>query len=429
MSQSRVYGFFGTILDSLDMAVCLFDAEDHTLLWNDTFLRFFPEHAGHVYAGEPYRENLRRFYDARLAGEERRNIDRYIEEGIARHRAQSRPFVFLHLGRRLRVASLPTPDGHRLRIWQQLSEERKAAGPGGWDAFPIDLLDHIADGAMVLDQNDRIIATNDEFRALYDVPEGQSVIGSTLVDVVCAAWIKAQQPDRWSDGFVPDNLHFVGAPFEIELPGGRWRRVIARRSAAGIGYFTHSDITELKRQQTELKRALDELSAIAATDVLTGLANRRRFDEAMGDVWARCARWGTPAAVLLIDLDHFKLVNDRFGHAAGDECLRRVAAAVRGAVTRPGDLAARHGGEEFAVLLPNATAEEALAVAQSIRRAMRIELWAEVHPDLKVLTASVGICAIAAVGAVPADAAMRRADEALYRAKHRGRDRIEVQRA
>ncbi|MFG1301123.1 diguanylate cyclase [Xanthobacter sp. V3C-3] len=434
------YGFIGTLLDALDIALCLFDGEDRTLAWNDCFLRFFPEHAGQVSAGEPYRENLRRFYDSRLGPDERRHLDRYVEEGIARHRAQSRPFVFTHRGRRLRVASLPTPEGGRLRLWQRLDgSETQAGGEPAvqpWDAFPIDLLDHIADGAMVLDQHDRIIATNDEFRVLYDIPEGQSIIGSTLQQVVRDAWARAGEPAHGRDGFVQDNLRFAGAPFEVELPGGRWRRVIARRTASGIGYFTHSDITVLKRQQAELtrqhaelERALADLSALAATDGLTGLANRRGFDEAIAAAWLDCAASGAPLAVIIVDLDRFKSVNDRFGHAAGDECLRRAAAATRSAVTRPGDLAARLGGEEFVIVLPNATEEEALAVGQSIRRSMRMEPWSQVDPGLKALTVSMGMCAVRSVSALTSEEAVRLADDALYRAKHAGRDRIEIQRA
>lgn len=420
------YGFMAGLLDSVDIALCLFDGEDRAVLWNDAFLRFFPEHAGHVHVGEPYRDNLRRFYEGRLVGQEMANIERYIEEGIARHRAQFRPFVFIHRGRRLQVASLPTPCGDRIRLWQQLQDAPPVVTPHTWDTFPIDLLDHIADGAAVLDQNDRIIATNTEFRALYDVPEGCSVIGATLADVVGAAWEKAGQREQWAEGFVQDNLRFVGAPFEVELPGGRWRRVIARRSASGIGYFTHSDLTELKRQQAALRRALDELSAIAATDVLTGLANRRRFEGVIQSEWEHCALSGTPVAVLVIDLDHFKTVNDRFGHAAGDECLRRVAAAASQAVTRSSDLPARLGGEEFAILLPNATAEEALAVARSIVRAMRMEVWTQIHPQLKTLTVSMGICAVSDARQVTIPDALGRADAALYRAKNLGRNRVET---
>lgn len=430
MPNLETYVFFGEVLDTLDVALCVFDAQDRTVLWNDAFLRFFPEHAGHVHAGEPYRENLLRFYRGRLADAEQANIERYIAEGIERHRSQTRPFVFSHLGRRLRVASQPTGDGHRVRIWQDIAPEQTTPAHGAlWADFPIDLLNFIADGAMVLDGEDRIVATNDEFRALYDVPEDRAVIGLTFADVVREACLKAGQEDHGAEASVLDNLRFAGAPFEISLPGGRWRRVIARRSASGVGFFTHSDITVLKRQQAELKRAMDELATIAATDVLTGLANRRRFDQALGEEWAQAIGGGGPIAVMLIDLDHFKAVNDNFGHAAGDECLRRVAAAVQEAITPSADVAARYGGEEFAVLLPNATGEEAMAIARSMRRSLRMVDWRRVDPRLERLTVSIGICAVRQPSAMATFQAMKLADDMLYRAKNGGRDRIDLMEA
>nr|WP_246441440.1 sensor domain-containing diguanylate cyclase [Xanthobacter tagetidis] len=423
----ETYAFFGDVLDTLDVAVCLFDPDDRTVLWNDAFLRFFPEHAGHVHPGEPYRDNLLRFYRGRLSPGELANIERYIAEGIERHRTQTRPFVFSHLGRRLRVASQATGDGYRVRIWQDIAPEQAAPAHGAlWADFPIDLLNFIADGAMVLDGEDRIVATNDEFRTLYDVPEERSVIGLTFAEVVREACLKAGQEDRAAEASALDNLRFAGAPFEISLPGGRWRRVIARRSASGVGFFTHSDITVLKRQQAELKRAMDELSTIAATDVLTGLANRRRFDQALTEHWAKSISGGGPVAVMLIDLDHFKAVNDTFGHAAGDECLRRVAAAVQEAMTPSADVAARYGGEEFAVLLPNATGEEAMAVARSMRRSLRMVDWTRIDPLLDRLTVSIGICAVRRPSAIATVEAMKLADDMLYRAKNGGRDRIDL---
>ncbi|MFG1359264.1 GGDEF domain-containing protein [Xanthobacter pseudotagetidis] len=424
------YAFFGEVLDTLDVALCLFDAQDRTVLWNDAFLRFFPEHAGHVHVGEPYRENLLRFYRGRLSEAERANIERYIEEGIERHRSQTRPFVFSHRGRRLRVASQSTPDGHRVRIWQDIAPEQVVpAQDERWAVFPIDLLNFIADGAMVLDGEDRIVATNDEFRTLYDVPDERSVIGLTFADVVREACLKAGQEDRAAEASALDNLRFAGAPFEVCLPGGRWRRVIARRSASGVGFFTHSDITVLKRQQADLKRAMDELATIAATDVLTGLANRRRFDQALTEQWPKSVAEGRPIAVMFIDLDHFKAVNDSFGHAAGDECLRRVAAAVKEAVTPSADVAARYGGEEFAVLLPNATGEEAMAIARSMRRSLRMVDWARINPRLARLTVSIGICAVRNPAMIAAYDALKRADDMLYRAKNGGRDRIDLMEA
>lgn len=167
MSEQSSYFFISTLLDTIDIAVCHFDSEDRTIFWNPAFTRFFPEHDGRVYSGEPYRENLRRFYTGRLSEEELLNIERYIDEGVDRHRNQTRPFVFTHNGRRLRVASLQTPDGGRIRIWHELSDDNNhAPDPAVWNEFPIDLLDYIADGAMVLDQSDKIIAVNSEFRAL-----------------------------------------------------------------------------------------------------------------------------------------------------------------------------------------------------------------------------------------------------------------------
>ena len=96
-------------LDSLGIALCVFDDADHTLLWNRSFLKFFPEHAGQVHAGDPYRANLRRFYQGRLAPDELPKIDQYIDSGVERHRNQQRPYAFEHRGVRLWVASLPVP--------------------------------------------------------------------------------------------------------------------------------------------------------------------------------------------------------------------------------------------------------------------------------------------------------------------------------
>jgi diguanylate cyclase len=102
-------------LDGLGVAVCLFDDEDRTLHWNRGFLIFFPEHEGHIRVGEPYRDNLRRFYERRLQGDERAQLERFIDEGLARHRAQQQPYEFEHRGRRLRVSSLPVPGLGRVR--------------------------------------------------------------------------------------------------------------------------------------------------------------------------------------------------------------------------------------------------------------------------------------------------------------------------
>lgn len=423
VKQSDTYHSIAELLKSIDVAVCVFDEHDRTVVWNSTFFTLFPEHDGHVYIGESYRENLRRFYRSRLVGDERQNIERYIDEGVDRHHRQVRPFTFTHRGRLLRVASLPMPDGHRIRIWQDLTLIPGAADErSAWTDFPIDLLEYLADGAMVLDQEDKILATNSEFRALYDIEPGRSAVGMSLHDVVHEAWVRAGMPNRAAELNMLDSVRFAGAPFEVELPGRRWRRVIARRTPNGIGYFTHSDITLLKR-------ALSNLSAMAATDGLTGLANRRRFDEVYNDEWDRHQRDRTAISLMLIDIDNFKQVNDQFGHSIGDECLCRVARIVQAALLRSADHAARHGGEEFAVLLPDTAFAEALHAAQRIREGMAREAWSAIHPLLGQITLSIGICSGTPTPGLNGTDYVRRADVALYRAKKMGRDRIEADTA
>ena len=105
-------------LDSLDVAVAVFDDADCVLLWNRAFLKFFPEHAGHIHESEPYRANLRRFYEGRLSAAELPAIERYIDEGVARHRTQQLPFAYEHRGMRLRAASLPLPGIRPMRLCQ-----------------------------------------------------------------------------------------------------------------------------------------------------------------------------------------------------------------------------------------------------------------------------------------------------------------------
>ncbi len=552
------------LLDSLDIAFCLFSSDHRALLWNDAFLRFFPEHDGHVYAGEPYSENLRRFYRSRLSEEELPHIERYIAEGIERHQQQRRPFTFLHRGRRLRVASVPIAEIGRVRVWQEAATPGVAAPlpAGASEILPLDLLDHIADGATILDQDDRVLAANNEFRRLYHLAPHQSLTGMTLAQIVEAAW--AAHPSRRPSRQIAmlDNMRFAGAPFEIELPGGEWRRVIARRTENGIGYFTHSDITTLKQQQRNLRAAeqraregedrfrllaenssdvivamsaelvirfvspasrrllgwraaamlgrhfLDfvhpddretfrradhvsgggvrplpfstcrilatsedwiwmeasigfvadrdpgrdefafvctlrdarervaaehalqqahaELFAMASTDGLTGVANRRRFDAAFDELWREAEARDAPLSILLVDVDHFKAVNDTFGHLVGDDCLRAVATDIRECLRNPTDLVARYGGEEFAVLLPDVGETDAVAIAERILARIRQRRWSDIAPGLAGVTVSLGCCSGRPGVALSKDGLLRGADNALYGAKRQGRDRVAV---
>lgn len=246
-------------LDSLGIAICVFDDADNTLLWNETFLKFFPEHAAHVHAGEPYRANLRRFYQGRLAADELAKIDQYIDSGIARHRTQQRPYAFEHLGVRLWVSSLPLPGIGRVRIWQAHTSATDPQGPTILATSAIDgaaLFDHVPDGVMVTGADDRILWANRSFVQMYGLPNRTAAIGAHLEWAYRTAWqgLESQNPLLFDAGLLTLSEHtrFTGAPFELPLPGARYSRVIGQRSPDGKGFWAHVDITVVKRQQQQL---------------------------------------------------------------------------------------------------------------------------------------------------------------------------------
>ena len=143
--------------------------------------------------------------------------------------------------------------------------------------------------------------------------------------------------------------------------------------AAPIGFLNLvRDITERKRSEEHLQSAYRAMETLVVVDALTGIANRRRFDDAVATEWRRALREGSKLSLLLIDADHFKRYNDTYGHVRGDSCLKQIAEAALDVVLRPGDLVARYGGEEFAVVLPAARMEAgAKEVADEICEAVR----------------------------------------------------------
>jgi diguanylate cyclase (GGDEF)-like protein len=171
----------------------------------------------------------------------------------------------------------------------------------------------------------------------------------------------------------------------------------------------------------ELAASNVQLRRLAGHDPLTGVANRRQFDEALDAEWRRCAQAVHPLAVVLIDLDQFKQFNDTYGHQAGDECLRRVAEALAGGVMRRGELLARYGGEEFVALFPGAEPDDAMKAAE--RLAERVRTAAIPYPLVQggVVTCSIGVATTVPAGCDPATL-VAAADVAMYEAKRAGRN-------
>ena len=183
---------------------------------------------------------------------------------------------------------------------------------------------------------------------------------------------------------------------------------------------------ELRMAEEHLQERNQELTVLATRDGLTGLANRRHFEETLRLELKRAGRTGAPLSLVLLDVDFFKKYNDRYGHVAGDDCLRQVAAALRGGLARPTDLAARYGGEEFAVILPATGQVGARYVAERLRLAVMDLGIAHAANPPGLVTISAGACTFQGKPGEDddPDAFVRQADALLYRAKAEGRNRV-----
>jgi len=185
--------------------------------------------------------------------------------------------------------------------------------------------------------------------------------------------------------------------------------------------FRSSELLARVRTQLEYRRAMEQLRHVAITDDLTGIYNRRAFFEAALRAFQRARERGTALGVLMLDLDHFKGINDRYGHGMGDQALRRFAETVRGLLL-PKHVFGRLGGEEFALLAPGSNEAESIALAERICQAVSAVRFDPPTDDLS-MTVSIGVAQIED-GAADLDALLREADDLLFQAKHDGRNRV-----
>ncbi|MEW5790514.1 MAG: diguanylate cyclase [Pseudomonadota bacterium] len=187
---------------------------------------------------------------------------------------------------------------------------------------------------------------------------------------------------------------------------------------------------ELLDVSLQLKAANEALQRLSCQDGLTGIANRRHFDETFRSEWRRAVRDHLPLSFILIDIDYFKTFNDVYGHQAGDACLQQVAQTLVASLSRPGDLVARYGGEEFAVILSDTNAQGAAVVAETLRRQIeRLGIPHQHSAAGRIVTISLGVATATPNGHRRPESLIAAADEALYRAKALGRNRVEVARS
>jgi diguanylate cyclase (GGDEF)-like protein/PAS domain S-box-containing protein len=202
----------------------------------------------------------------------------------------------------------------------------------------------------------------------------------------------------------------------------RYKQVEANLKRALSKLEEAKSITE--RNNQELTTANEELLRVSMLDGLTGIANRRSFDDYLLREWGRAVRNGYSIALILADIDHFKDFNDCYGHQAGDDSLRRVARTLAGEARRPADLVARYGGEELAAILPETTLEGALQIAEKMRRAVERLAIPHSASSSRVLTLSFGVAALVPAQDVDPAQIIQAADRALYEAKAKGRNRV-----
>lgn len=301
--------------------------------------------------------------------------------------------------------------------------------------FAAKLMEHLAVAAFVLDRSCRVLIWNKACERLTGVPAGE-VIGTRshwralydkqrpcLADLMILGRLDEAKAlyEVWSDSEV--NPNGVSTENWCVMPCIGKRCYLA--IDAGPIYDDKGQliaVVETLRDLTAHKLMATELQKLAGRDSLTSIANRRTFDSKLEEEWRRAGRHDSPLSILMIDVDFFKQYNDAYGHQKGDECLKTIAQCIKDNAPRAGDLAARLGGEEFAVILPQTSNEGATVAAERIREAVENhKIFHSASMISPYVTVSIGIMTSNADGDI--QDFLTKADAALYDAKRRGRNR------
>lgn len=291
--------------------------------------------------------------------------------------------------------------------------------------------------ACLVDREPSYMAANSSYAALFNAsPEnlvGKAVADFMLPEVVSKIHADFQAFDAGATA-TSDELILLGQHFFVSITP------IRRNGQPVAAFATLTDISSLKKKivelatdNQELRTANAHIKELAETDALTGLANRRGFERILNAEIRRCRRQGKPLSLALVDIDHFKLFNDRYGHMKGDATLKDVGTAMLNAIRRPGDCAARYGGEEFVVVLPDTDLSGAEHVCRGIQEAVAsIAITNEASPFGR-LTVSIGIAGVSTISrdhnwTELRDHLLQSSDAALYHVKASGRNGVKVWR-
>lgn len=287
----------------------------------------------------------------------------------------------------------------------------------------------MSDGFAMFGRDGRLIFCNEQYRAAFPLSADVRVPGAHMRDIlqrIVETGERARLPDGPAEDWIDAGVAALHSSKdeEVELYNGDWRSIRTRQTEDGTVMIVVSDITANKHAEAALRIAAEQLRNLADTDGLTGVMNRRAFDETFAREAASSAREGTPLSVLMIDIDWFKAYNDTYGHPAGDECLRQVSQCLLDSARRPGGIVARYGGEEFVVLLPSGDVRQARLVADQLSARLAERAMVHSGSPLGRVTVSIGM-ATGRGQALRTDALrlLATADAALYDAKAQGRNR------
>ncbi|WP_064807786.1 MULTISPECIES: diguanylate cyclase [unclassified Rhizobium] len=289
---------------------------------------------------------------------------------------------------------------------------------------------NMSDGIAMYDSKGFLVFCNEQYRDAFPLSGDARVVGAHISDILRRVVETGERP-AIAEGDLEEWIKTASATLhsnkdeEIQLHNGDWRSIRTRIAGDGTAMAVVSDITATKQAEIALRLSAEQLKNLAETDGLTGIVNRRAFDEAFARETAGSTRKNTPFSLLMVDIDRFKAYNDTYGHPAGDQCLRVLSKCLRQSVSRPADIVARYGGEEFAVFLPDTSAKGAMIVAEQFARRLAQENIIHSGSEFGRVTASIGIsCATGATLRTSPNRLLAEADAALYEAKTQGRNRI-----
>jgi diguanylate cyclase (GGDEF)-like protein/PAS domain S-box-containing protein len=291
-------------------------------------------------------------------------------------------------------------------------------------------LESTADGILVADQNGHIVRWNQKFVDLWHVPMellNSNVKYPVLNHIVSQMARPEEHASRVMALYENPEQSSVDT---LYLADGRiFRRYSQPQKIDNdiVGrVWSFEDITERKQAEKALQESNRKLEVLSITDSLTGIANRRRFDEVLAQEFARHVRSKADLSLIMLDIDHFKAFNDSYGHVSGDDCLRQIGRVIADCTTRATDLAARYGGEEFSCILPETDSDGAVAIAEKIRQGIQdLAIPHNGSSAAEFVTASLGVVTVQCAACRSSVDIVTQADEQLYRAKSSGRNRIE----